>query len=313
MLLLAPAPILLFGFAIIGSGWPESTAFTTAIVAITLCSTALVCCGVRTEWLAENPCYLPSQFEAIQSVLSVVVGAIVTYAMVVELGLSSVVAAGLVAIASAFVFPKESVAVYTGAFVGMTSPDLFTSYGHAVLAAVLAGVAFALVRPVFDGIGGKLGTVAFVSAVPVVLLTATEFHGEPLPAPDVSVLVVVSSIGGAILTYTISVEGNRSPVFASGFVGVLGGVLLPLGAPNAGSLLAAAVFCASFVGMASPERISGPTNIGLAGAIAGVVVISTTPFLGGSGGKLGTIAFGACLAVLGLEQLYTGARSWGGR
>jgi hypothetical protein len=77
---------------------------------------------------------------------------------------------------------------------------------------------------------------------------------------------------------------------------------MPVAHPPVGSLLAAAVFCASFVGMASEERLPSGGRIALAGLVAGAVFVYTTPYVGGSGGKLGTIAFGSCLAVVGVDS-----------
>lgn len=79
-------------------------------------------------------------------------------------------------------------------------------------------------------------------------------------------------------------------------------ILFGLGAWGAlpGSpLLAAAVFAASFAGMSSPKRIPDERWIAVTAVGVALVFTYTIPFLGGSGGKLGTIAFGSCLGVHG--------------
>ena len=303
-LILAPAPVVLFGFAILGTIEPgRSTLATVAAVGWTL--TLGYALRAERVWLAldADPQFATPR-EDLKTVLSVVLGAVATLAITVEFGLSPIVAAGVVGIVGAVAVPDYDVPIYCGAFVGMTSPDLFTTYAQAYLAGLLAGLVFVIVRPVFDGFGGKLGTTAFVAAVPVVAFTAAAFHSDPLPDPTTNVLAVLYSVLGATITYAISVRLDYGPVLASGIVGVVGGVSLPVVYPAVGDLLAAAVFCASFVGMASPDRLPGEVRIGLAGAVAGLVFVYTTPYLGGSGGKLGTIAFGACLSVWGLERLW---------
>ncbi|WP_255194217.1 hypothetical protein [Natronobeatus ordinarius] len=303
-LILAPAPVVLFGFAILGTIAPgRSTIATVGAVA----STATLGYALRAEWgwsvLGAGPQF-SEPLEDLKTVLSVVLGAVATLAVTAELGVSSIVAAGIVGAVGVVVLADYDVPIYCGAFVGMTSPELFTTYAQAYLAGLLAGLTFVVVRPVFEGFGGKLGTTAFVAAVPVVAFTAAEFHSDPLPEPTTNVLAVGYSIAGAAITYAISVRLGRGPVLASSVVGIVGGLALPAFHPAVGELLAAAVFCASFVGMVSPDRLPGEIRVGLAGAVAGLVFVYTTPYLGGSGGKLGTIAFGACLSVWGLERLW---------
>jgi hypothetical protein len=298
---LAGAPTVLFGFAILGALIVEGST-TMAITLVTLTGSMLY--ELRTEWyrlLADPDPDISTVPQGVRSVTAVVVGAVVTLAITVEFGVSSIVAAGLTAVLGALIDPDDAVAIYCGAFVGMTSPDLFTTYAQALLAGFLAGGVFALCRPVFHGIGGKLGTTAFVAATAVVAVTAAEFHSDPLPDLTTRVLVLSYSVAGAVVTYVLSVRLGRGPVLASGSVGVLGGISLPIVHPEGGSLLAAAVFCASFVGMALEERIPDVGRIGVAGFVAGLVFVYTTPYVGGSGGKLGTIAFGSCLTIVGFD------------
>ena len=305
---LAGAPTVLFALAVLGS-LLEGGSIPVAIVLVALSAAMLY--GLRIEWdrlLADADPDISMPSQGIRSVVAVVVGAVVTLAITAEVGVSSIVAAGITAILGALVDRDDAVAIYCGAFVGMTSPDLFTTYAQAILAGFLAGGVFALCRPVFHGIGGKLGTTAFVAATAVVALTAAEFHSDPLPGLATGLLIVSYSIVGAVVTYVLSVRLEWGPVIASGTVGVVGGLSMPVLHPTVGWMLAAAVFCASFVGMALEERLPGIGRIGTAGLVAGVVFVYTTPYVGGSGGKLGTIAFGSCLAVVGLDAWLAGRR-----
>ncbi len=230
---------------------------------------------------------------------SILGGTILTLALTIELGLSPVVAAGIVGIAAALVAPTVAVPAYCGAFVGMTSPELFTTYWHAVLAGGVASAVYLFVQPVFHGIGGKLGTTAFVGAAITVVLTTGTFHSDPLPGGDTILIVVGYSAVGAVVTFSLHTRLLSDPVLASGIVGVVGGVGLPTLYGHPGDLAAAGVFAASFAGMTTRERIPDERWILLTGAMVGIVVVYTTPYLGGSGGKLGTIAFGSSLAIYG--------------
>lgn len=259
--------------------------------------------GLRFEWravLRTTDVKSMRVGEIARTVAAILWGTLLTLVVTVELDVSSIVSAGLVGIVAALIVPKHAVPVYCGAFVGMTSPELFTTYWHALLAGGFASVVFVLVLPVFHGIGGKLGTTAFVGATFAVLTTTGTFHSEPLPGAVTVVLVVGYSIVGAVTTFSIHTRLPCGPVFASGVVGIVGGLFLPLVHAGPGELVAAAVFAASFAGMTEEERIPDERWMVLSGAAVGLVVVYTIPYFGGSGGKLGTIAFASCLAVYGL-------------
>lgn len=258
--------------------------------------------SIRFEWhAAVRSSELPQlgHGEMIYTVLAILWGTILALAVVVEFTLSPIVAAGGVGIVAAVFVPKYAVPAYCGAFVGMTSPELFTSYWHALLAGGFASGVFLLVQPVFYGVGGKLGTTAFVGATLTVITTSGAFQSGPLPGDTTIFLVVLYAVIGATVTFSIHARFSPDPVFASGVVGAAGGIILPVVYGGAGQIMAAGVFAASFAGMTDPKRIPNELWIALTGAIVGIVVIYTMPHFGGSGGKLGTVAFGSALAVHG--------------
>lgn len=70
-----------------------------------------------------------------------------------------------------------------------------------------------------------------------------------------------------------------------------------------GDVVAAVAFCASFAGMATPERIPGTGTMPVAGTLSGAVFVDAASYFVGLGGKLGTIAFTACLLTAGARSL----------
>jgi hypothetical protein len=114
----------------------------------------------------------------------------------------------------------------------------------------------------------------------------------------VAVGYTLAGAAAAGITYVSSVRLGHGPVQASALVGLVGGLVCPV--LPAGEGLAAVVFCASFAGMAQPDRVPGIGAMAVAGAVCGVLVAATGPVLVGFGGKLGTIAFVACLVVRGV-------------
>jgi hypothetical protein len=251
--------------------------------------------------------------------LAVVGAAVATYFLSVHAGLGPVVASALVGLVAGVVADEIAVAAYCGSFVGMASPALFPSVGYLALAGLLSGVAFVAAERAFSGFGGKLGTLAlFGCATTAVLTDATYAAGSALSWPQAA-LVVPISVVGAVGAVVLSVRLELGAVLGSALVGLAAGLGLPplvdlaagLGLPAIpalpGETLAAAAFCASFVGMSSSERLDGERRVALAGAVCGLVFVAVGAAFAGAGGKLGTTAFVACVTTAGAERLFTAA------
>ncbi len=117
-------------------------------------------------------------------------------------------------------------------------------------------------------------------------------------------MIIFYTVLGAILTYFGSFRLGQGPVLASALTGLVGGIILPSIFPEVGILLAGAMFCGAFVGMSSPERLPHEGFIAIAALFAGSFFVYSSPYLGGTGGKLGTIAFISTIGVRGLFDLY---------
>lgn len=55
------------------------------------------------------------------------------------------------------------VAFFTGTFAGMSSPEILSNYQHVLMISILTFIVFAVAKPFFVGLGGKMGAVAFLS------------------------------------------------------------------------------------------------------------------------------------------------------
>ncbi|TVR68396.1 MAG: hypothetical protein EA427_10830 [Spirochaetaceae bacterium] len=239
-------------------------------------------------------------------VSSVFLGATVTYWISIDLGHGAVIASGLVGVFAAVLVKPYAVPAYCGAFVGMSSSALLDWPGL-MLAGVIAGVVFVLGKHVFNGFGGKLGTIAFAGAVFAALITGSPLLSSPVPGWDVGRLLVMYCIFGAVLTFVISVWFGQGPVLASAIVALAAGVLLPsLHGVESGALLAIGVTSATYAGMSGTNRFEKAYWMVLAGLLCALIIMYTSPFMGGAGGKLGTTAFGAVIGIRGL--IVIGAR-----
>ena len=103
-------------------------------------------------------------------IVFVVAGALSTYFCSTQLNFGPVIAASGVGFFASFlpIFNRKSSilkelpeAVYCGAFVGMTAPKVADGIPFILFAGFLTGVILLLSKNVFNGFGGKLGTIAF--------------------------------------------------------------------------------------------------------------------------------------------------------
>jgi hypothetical protein len=119
----------------------------------------------------------------------------------------------------------------------------------------------------------------------------------------IAIIVLIAALA-APLTFYLNIKRQHGAAMASAVVGLTGGLILPTLFPAQGNTLAVVMICASFAGMSASTRCRGIHQILIAGLTTGIIFIYSTPLLGGAGGKLGTIAFGAVLSVCGYKQLF---------
>jgi hypothetical protein len=236
-------------------------------------------------------------------VLAAVAAAGVTYWLSVHAGLGPVVASALVGLAAGLGLPEVDAAAYCGSFVGMVSPAVFPSARLVLGAGLVAGVALVAARGSFSGFGGKLGTLALFGCATTALVTGADYAAGSALAWESAALAVPAAAVGAAVTVVASERFGLGPVIGSALVGLVAGAVLPVVLPAVGGLLATVVFCASFVGMSSRERLGSDMAVGFAGALCGVVFIAVAPAFAGAGGKLGTTAFLACLGAVGVDRV----------
>ncbi len=236
--------------------------------------------------------------------LAVFAGAFVAFTFNNYLGMGSVVAAGLVGTIAAIMIPKFGVPLYCGAFVGMASCVLFTSYLYLAIASIVAGIVFVLTKNVFNGFGGKLGTIALTGCILASVFSGKKYLASgPIPTWETSKYIVLFSVIAAVLTYLISIRLKHGAVFGSGVVGLLAGLIMPYLFPEIGSSLAVMMICASFAGMSTPTRIPNEIFVAISGLLSAFFFIYSTSCFGGTGGKLGTIAFISVIIIRGFLDM----------
>lgn len=264
-------------------------------------------CGIVVEWqtaMATDDYLTGYVLADVVNILAVLGGTLATYFFSVNLGLGSVVASATTGLFGALALKRHAVPIFCGSFVGMACPTVFMSYPCVILAGTCSGLLYILAKGLFDGCGGKLGTIAFAGSLAASMIRGMTLQTPAIPSWDISGLIIGYSVAGVLATYLINVRLGHGPVLASAFVGLFAGLILPgLHGQDPGRLLALMVFCASFAGMSGQKRLANELQVILAGLFCGIMFVFTSPWLGGAGGKLGTIAFGSVIAVSGLASL----------
>ncbi len=237
------------------------------------------------------------------SLLSVFGGAMATFSISYGLGHGAVLASGLVGLFAGVVLKPYGVPIYCGAFVGMASPAVF-GYPGIALAGAIGGGVFVLGKHVFNGFGGKLGTIAWSGCVFSALLMRQPLLTGTVPGWDVGWLLIMYCVLGALATFILSVWFGQGPVVASAMVVLAAGLLLPpVYGAEVGGLLAIGVTCASYAGMSGTNRFEKAYWMIPAGVLCALIIMFTSTFMQGGGGKLGTTAFGAVIGVRGLMEI----------
>ncbi len=231
---------------------------------------------------------------------AVFLGAVSTYILNIDVGLGAVTASGLVGVIGALAAPAYGVPLYCGSFVGMTSAQYLVNHTELAIAGLVASAIYVITTGVYDGFGGKLGTIAFAGCLITGMCLGREFVIAPVPAWRIAGQIILYAILAAVITRWLSINRGHGAVMASGAVGLIGGLLLPRLYPDAvGSMLAVVVICASFAGMSAASRFPKLWPMLIVGLFTGIAFVYSMPMLGGAGGKLGTLALGAGLATHG--------------
>ncbi len=285
--------------AAIGTGWVVAVVIALILVGVTV--------GLLFDWRHDRaPRTLERRFEIPAdpvSFVSVLAGTIITYYLSVDFGLGAVVASALVGVAAAAVVKAYAAPVFCGSFVGMAAAEVL-SFGTVALAGVFAGVVFVIAKDVLNGYGGKLGTIAFAGSFAAATAVGLPLTTAIVPGWDVGRLLLVYCAAGAFVTFLLNENLENGPVMASGIVGLAAGLLLPVvHGPDLGGFLAVGVFAASFAGMSGSSRFHHAAWMIPAGAVCALALMYSMPYMGGAGGKLGTIGFGAVLGIHGLIRL----------
>lgn len=237
-----------------------------------------------------------------KSMLAVLIGSITTFYLV-KMGISAVLASSLVGIVGSLFIKRFEIEIFTGSFVGMSSV-IFFSDGGILVASLIASIAYLMGKNVFVGIGGKLGSSAFIGTLLVALFVGVDVWNLDIAIINTSLpqwFFITTVMASALASVATSQLAQRyfkgSVVIGSSVVGILGYVLsLTLGAYS--GLFAGTIFAASFAGMSQIKVLKNPLYFAIAGLFTAIIFLASSTYFLGLGGKMGTSAFVGVLATL---------------
>lgn len=227
---------------------------------------------------------------------------IFTYNLAMFDHISAVFASALVGLIGASVFKKHEKAIFAGSFLGMAEATVFGAWGFIVAGLVMA-IVYVFSKPLFEGVGGKLGTVAFTGAVIAYLLQdLNPLIGIQFTLTE-GLYLIIASIAGAVITRLFSRIEGVSVVQASSVVGLFFVILFDYELFSISPYIAIAGFGGSFVGMTSKNHLNKIWMVGTGGLLFGVIYYLSSGVFSGFGGKLGTIAFLSSVITIGLFKM----------
>jgi len=99
------------------------------------------------------------------------------YTLQTTFGFSSILSAALIGFTGSFCWFSKDVeksgihaVIYAGSFAGMASPEYLSGFGHIFIISLVGTSLYLWSKPHLSGFGGKLGTVAFISTMLMIII-----------------------------------------------------------------------------------------------------------------------------------------------
>ncbi|NMA05107.1 MAG: hypothetical protein GX931_01915 [Acholeplasmataceae bacterium] len=233
-------------------------------------------------------------YKLLIEVIALIVSGITTFYLS-SLLKSPVAAAALMGLVGAMIFLDYKDAIYIGAFAGMSS--IFNIYIFLIVLLIVS-FSYILIKPKFEGIGGKGGLTAFIGVFIVFLFLEVEksvYFFKPLEY----LLLIGISIISSMLTYFLTKYLDNNNVLASGFVGLIFGVMLMFLKEELFFYLSMVGFGSTFIGMQNRYKF----YLMPVASIIFVFLYSYSYMFMGLGGLLGFLAFLSNIPIILCQEL----------
>ncbi len=260
---------------------------------------ALLLTGIYFEFRNQKEAKKKIIFK-LEDFVSVTFGVFLTYSLVHFFSLNVIISASSVGLLGAIGLKKHQIPIYCGAFAGMVSVVLF-SFLEVLILSVICSIIYTLSKTIFNGFGGKLGTIAFLSSLIVHSIFQDEFITVQIDF-NIFILILVTTFS-VLLTFYLQHLLKISAVLASSLPSLLFAIIFIYFFPNHLDYVVV-FFSASFIGMSSKERLPTILSVILSGVILGLIYDVFLELFNGLGGKLGLMAMISVIITTSITNIF---------
>lgn len=258
--------------------------------------------GLRDEFKFVRRIKLtPEDFlfsDLMKSMLVVILNVMATHLVAVYFQTTTIFAASLVCVVSAYTMPSRQPEAYSGSCGGMIGAYLSSHWSIALLVGIMTGFAYILFKPYFLGVGGRGGSLPYTATILTIrlLLNLNTESSTPIKQelliPAFFTLILV-----AFVTYLLHKNKILSVVKAAMVVSLVLTLLIPSDYYS----ITTAMFAGTIVGMTIEERLDGYLHLLLISLICFLLFIPSFHILDGIGGKLGMLCLVSYYSSNGLK------------
>lgn len=232
-------------------------------------------------------------YKLIIEVIALIIAGVLTF-YIKDLLRSPVAAAALIGLIGAMMFEDYKDSIYVGAFAGMSS--ICNIYIFLIVLVIVA-LTYILLKPKFEGIGGKGGLTAFIGIFIVFLFLDIEINIYKFKPLEYLLLIGISILS-SMATYFLSKYFNNN-VLASGFIGLIFGVMMMFINKDIIMYVSMVGFGSSFIGMQNRYKF----YLMPVASLVFVFLYSYSYLFTGLGGLLGFLAFLSNVPIIFCQEL----------
>lgn len=236
-----------------------------------------------------------------QSMLVIIANVMLTYFVALYFETSTIFAASLVCVLSAYILPNHQTEAYSGSCGGMIGVYLSSHWSIALLTGIMTGLFYILFKPYFLGVGGRGGSLPYSATILTVRLFLNLNPEQRTPIePNMIVPSFFAIIIVAFITYLLHKHEILSVVKAA----MLTSLILTILIPNEYYTLTTAMFAGTIVGMSIEERLDGYMHLFMVAVISFILFVPAFHILDGIGGKLGILCLVSYYSSMGLKKVF---------
>lgn len=273
-------------------------------VIFTVILSIFVLIGMRNEFKNVRATKMdPKDFKRkviLKSALVLIGNTVLTYLVVIWFNTTTIFAASLICVLSAYLLPKHQPEAYSGSVAGMIGVYLCSHWSIIIVIGIMTAIVFTLFKPYFNGVGGRGGTIPYVATIlSVRLILRLDTVPRPIIDRDLIVpsLIVIMFI--TVLTFYLHHENYLSVVKSAMLVSLIFTLIIP----SDQYTITTAMFTGTIVGMSVSDRLDSYIHLLIVAVICSILFVPSFHILDGIGGKLGALSLLSYYGTMGLQYV----------